>query len=140
MKYWTFKDRPGRWVVMEGCSHKLEQGAAELEIKMWVRGHPVVQGYDGTDVYGTAWIANTAVQRGKEAPDVWQTQEGGSHYTDMKIQPFQYSMANGLDPMQHTIIKYVSRFRSKHGIEDLRKARQTLDLLIAWETEHAVQL
>lgn len=66
---------------------------------------------------------------------VWDTQVGGNHYTKMKIQPFQYSMANGLDPMQHTIVKYVSRFRDKNGIQDLEKAKQTIDLLIAYEKE-----
>lgn len=64
---------------------------------------------------------------------VWSTQVGGSHYTDCAIQPFEYSMANKLDPMQHTIIKYVTRFRSKNGIQDLEKARHTIDLLIAHE-------
>lgn len=63
----------------------------------------------------------------------WDTQEGGSHYTGMAIQPFEYSMANNLDPLQHTVIKYVTRFRDKNGLEDLRKARHTLDLLIEWE-------
>ncbi len=64
------------------------------------------------------------------------TQVGGKHYTDMKIQPIEYSMANDLDACQHTIIKYVSRFRNKGGVEDLRKARQTLDLLIHFETNN----
>lgn len=67
----------------------------------------------------------------------WDTQVGGDHYRKMKIQPFQFSMANRLDPMQHTIVKYVTRFRDKNGIEDLEKAKQTIDLLIAWEKEHA---
>jgi hypothetical protein len=53
----------------------------------------------------------------------------------LAIQPFQFSMANKLDPMQHPIIKYVTRFRSKNGVQDLEKARHTLDLLIAWEKE-----
>lgn len=66
---------------------------------------------------------------------VWDTQVGGNHYTKMKIQPFQFSMANKLDPMQHTIIKYVTRFRDKNGIQDLEKAKQTIDLLIAYEKE-----
>lgn len=48
-------------------------------------------------------------------------------------------MANKLDPMQHTIIKYVTRFRSKHGIVDLEKAKHTLELLIEWEQNHATQ-
>lgn len=60
-------------------------------------------------------------------------QVGGTHYKDMVIQPMTYSMANGLDACQHTIIKYVSRFRHKGGIEDLRKAKHCLDLLIEFE-------
>ena len=67
--------------------------------------------------------------------NAWKTQVGGDHYSKLPIQPFQYSMANGLDPMQHTIIKYVTRFRDKNGIQDLEKAKQTIDLLIAWETD-----
>jgi len=63
------------------------------------------------------------------------TQIGGDHYTKLAIQPMQYSMKNGLDPLQHTIIKYVTRFRDKGGIADLEKAKQTIDLLIEWEKE-----
>lgn len=60
-------------------------------------------------------------------------QIGGDHYRKLKIQPMQYSMANGLDPCQHTIIKYVTRFRDKGGIADLEKAKHTIDLLIELE-------
>lgn len=63
----------------------------------------------------------------------FDTQIGGDHYSKMKIQPFQYSMENGLDPMQHTIIKYVTRFRDKNGLADLQKARHVIDLLIEFE-------
>ena len=63
----------------------------------------------------------------------FDTQVGGDHYSKMKIQPFQYSMKNGLDPMQHTIIKYVTRFRDKNGLTDLQKARHVIDLLIEFE-------
>lgn len=62
-----------------------------------------------------------------------ETQIGGSHYKDMAIQPMTYSMANGLDACQHTIVKYVSRFRQKNGIEDLEKAKHCIDLLIEFE-------
>lgn len=62
-----------------------------------------------------------------------QRQEGGDHYTKLKIQPMQYSMANGLDACQHTVVKYVTRFRDKGGIADLRKAIHTLELLIEHE-------
>lgn len=62
-------------------------------------------------------------------------QVGGGHYKGMVIQPMEYSMKNGLDPCQHTIIKYVSRFRDKAGIEDLLKAKHCIDMLIKFETD-----
>ena len=62
-----------------------------------------------------------------------KTQVGGNHYTKLKIQPMEYSMANNLDACQHTIIKYVTRFRDKNGIEDLEKAKHVIDMLITFE-------
>lgn len=61
------------------------------------------------------------------------TQVGGGHYKSMKIQPMEYSMANGLDACQHTAIKYISRFRLKGGIQDLEKAKHCIDMLIEFE-------
>lgn len=61
------------------------------------------------------------------------TQIGGSHYKNMPIQPMQYSMANELDACQHTIIKYVTRFREKGGVQDLEKAKHVIDMLIEFE-------
>ena len=80
------------------------------------------------------WEPNTSIKQ-----DAWKTQVDGKHYTDCAIQPFEYSMANKLDPMQHTIIKYVTRFRSKNGITDLEKAKHTLELLIDWEKKHGTK-
>jgi hypothetical protein len=63
-------------------------------------------------------------------------QIGGDHYKKMRVQPMEYSMANGLDACQHTIVKYVTRFREKGGIQDLEKAKHTIDLLIEFEKEN----
>lgn len=71
----------------------------------------------------------------KNALDI---QVGGDHYKSMKIQPMEYSMANGLDACQHTAIKYISRFRTKGGIEDLNKAKHCIDMLIQFE-ERGIQ-
>ena len=60
-------------------------------------------------------------------------QVGGNHYAKLAIQPMQYSMKNKLDPAQHTIIKYVTRFRDKNGIEDLYKAIHCIEMLIEYE-------
>lgn len=60
-------------------------------------------------------------------------QEGGTHYKDMPIQPFQYIHANGIPFAEGCVIKYVSRWRAKNGLADLKKARHFLDLLIEAE-------
>jgi hypothetical protein len=63
-----------------------------------------------------------------------EKQVGGSHYRDMVIQPVEYILANGLGFIEGCVVKYVSRHRAKGGVEDLRKARHFLDLLIEHET------
>lgn len=62
------------------------------------------------------------------------TQIGGNHYTKLAIQPMAFSMENQLDACQHTIIKYVVRFRDKNGLEDLLKAKHVIDMLIDFES------
>ncbi len=62
-------------------------------------------------------------------------QVDGNHYKNMKIQPMQYSMANKLDACQHTAIKYITRFRDKGGVADLRKAIHTIEMLIEFEEQ-----
>lgn len=57
-------------------------------------------------------------------------QEGGTHYKEMKIQPIEYILANNLGYCEGNVIKYVSRYKSKNGVEDLKKARHYLDILI----------
>lgn len=56
-------------------------------------------------------------------------QIGGAHYRCLKIQPMEYSMLNDLDACQHTIIKYVTRFREKGGVVDLDKAIHCIEML-----------
>lgn len=62
-----------------------------------------------------------------------ETQIGGNHYKDMKIQPLEFIMANNLPYCEANIIKYVCRYKSKNGIVDLNKARHYLDILIEHE-------
>jgi hypothetical protein len=62
-------------------------------------------------------------------------QVGGSHYKDLKIQPTEFIHANNIPFVEGNIIKYVVRHRSKNGIEDLKKARHYIDLLIQLEYE-----
>lgn len=61
-------------------------------------------------------------------------QVGGTHYTKLKIQPIEYVHANNLGYCEGSVIKYVSRWRDKGGLEDLRKAKHFIDILIELET------
>jgi hypothetical protein len=65
--------------------------------------------------------------------DVWASQVSGDHYRSLAIQPMEYSLANGLDAAQHTVIKYITRFREKGRLDDLEKAKHAIDLLIDYE-------
>lgn len=62
-----------------------------------------------------------------------RAQVGGTHYKNMAIQPFEYIHKNGIGFAEGNVIKYVSRWRAKGGIEDLKKARHFIDLLIEAE-------
>jgi hypothetical protein len=59
-----------------------------------------------------------------------KTQVGGTHYSKHKIQPWDYVAANDLGYFEGSIVKYITRWRDKGGVEDLKKARHFLDKLI----------
>jgi len=62
-----------------------------------------------------------------------EVQVAGDHYKKLPIQPIHYIHANGLQWAEGEVIKYVTRWRLKGGIDDLRKARHILDMLIELE-------
>jgi len=62
-----------------------------------------------------------------------KTQVGGTHYSDMAIQPITYILENNIPFAEGNVIKYVSRWRAKNGVIDLEKAQYQLELLIAHE-------
>lgn len=63
-------------------------------------------------------------------------QIGGSHYKHLKIQPTEFIHANNIGFIEGNIIKYVIRHKDKNGLEDLKKARHYIDLLIKFEYEN----
>jgi hypothetical protein len=94
------------------------------------------------DILKRVYARQKAVEEGKarkaelervETLIALETQVGGNHYSTMKIQPIEYTMKNEMNPLQHTVIKYVSRYKAKNGIEDLKKAIHSLELLIQFE-------
>jgi hypothetical protein len=56
-------------------------------------------------------------------------QVGGAHYAVKAIQPWDFIIANN-------VVKYVSRWKDKGGVEDLKKAQHYLQKLIEVSDEN----
>lgn len=64
-----------------------------------------------------------------------KNQIGGTHYTDMKIQPWELMKSvNTIEEYTayhiNTVIGYLMRHKAKGGLQDIKKARHHLDELI----------
>ena len=60
------------------------------------------------------------------------------HYANNKIEPIDYIVANRLSYCEGNVIKYITRWRGKGGIEDLKKAKQYIDCIIDKEAQPKV--
>jgi hypothetical protein len=69
----------------------------------------------------------------KNRSSAFDRQVGGSHYKNMAIQPIEFIVKNKIPFLEGNVIKYVVRWSIKNGLEDLKKARHYLDLLIEME-------
>lgn len=56
-------------------------------------------------------------------------QVGGDHYKDMSIQPIEFVLANNLGFCEGNVIKYICRYASKNGEQDLDKVIHYVELL-----------
>ena len=63
-------------------------------------------------------------------------QVAGSHYKHCKIQPIEYCVANRLGACESAIIKYITRWHEKGGLNDLNKIKHYVDLLIETEQKY----
>ena len=87
------------------------------------------------ELNGAIWKTELPVQ--DHTPSALDVQVAGSHYKDLKIQPIEYIHANNIPFCEASVVKYVTRWRSKGGIKDLEKARHFIDLLIELESKNA---
>ena len=65
------------------------------------------------------------------------SQVGGNHYKNLAIQPVEYIFKNNIGYFEGCVIKYVTRWKSKGGVQDLEKAKHFLELLIELQEQHA---
>jgi len=52
-----------------------------------------------------------------------------SHYKQGKIEVIEFILDQKFSYLEGNVVKYLSRYKFKNGIEDLNKARWYLDLL-----------
>ena len=95
-----------------------------------VCGDRVIYSTVGGGVSGDCSIDDFVVFFREESVSANSTQVGGEHYKVMKIQPWDFIDANGLGYVEGMVIKYICRYRSKNGVEDLQKAKHAIDKLI----------
>jgi Protein of unknwon function (DUF3310) len=83
------------------------------------------------DAYANRYV-NSDSPSGKDSPLLDQV--GGDHYkTTGSIQPIEFILANNLNFCEGSVVKYIFRWRKKNGIEDLRKAKHYIEILIEEE-------
>jgi len=75
----------------------------------------------------------------EKVPMVDSSQIGGTHYVSKTIQPWDFIVANKLGYLEGNVIKYVSRYQEKGGLEDLRKAKHYLEKLLEVKTNERIQ-
>ena len=56
-----------------------------------------------------------------------------NHYGGSEIDVIDFCQANNLDFMQGNVIKYITRYRKKNGLEDVRKAVEYINRILANE-------
>lgn len=76
------------------------------------------------DEFGSAFIPSSIIGHREERKQV-----GGDHY-QLPIQPIDYIVQNDIPYREANIIKYVTRYKNKNGLEDLKKAQHYLEMLI----------
>lgn len=66
-------------------------------------------------------------------------QVGGEHFKNQVIQTWDFIAANNIGFFEGNAIKYLSRWRSKGGVEDLKKAIHYIEKLIELEIQEDEQ-
>lgn len=56
-----------------------------------------------------------------------------THYTGRGIEPIDFIVSNDMDFLEGNVVKYLYRYKSKNGLQDLRKCHQYLTWLIQRE-------
>lgn len=100
------------------------------QLSMWDRAHHTLQVMDDAAVerWDRAKGAEPSEPTAKVKPqdDIARPH----HYARYAIEPITFIMANNLPFCVGNVVKYVLRYDAKNGLEDLKKARRYIDMMI----------
>ena len=105
------------------CPHNAEHGRLECTLNEDVLMHFT----DGTQK------ATTPVVSSSVTSSALNTQVGGEHYKQMKIQPVEYIHANNLSFLEGNVVKYITRHKTKNKAQDIRKIIHYCTLILQLE-------
>lgn len=133
MGKWIKWDGLGTPSIPAGCTVEIEtrgglEGSAKADDVVWAHHG------DKSDVVAYRVESVPACGSTTRPLDV---QVGGGHYKGLAIQPVEFIHKNGIGFCEGNAIKYLVRWRDKGGVEDLKKAKHYIDLLIDMENQNA---
>lgn len=59
-----------------------------------------------------------------------EVQVGGDHYKTLQIQPIEYILGNNLGWCEGNIVKYITRWKQKGGVQDIKKVIHYAEILL----------
>ena len=85
---------------------------------------------EGHEQYMARRRAEEEIISKQKSPKATDKQVGGDHYKDCAIQPVDYIVKNNLDFLEGNVVKYITRHKTKNGIEDIRKVIHYAELIL----------
>lgn len=98
---------------------------------VWEDGSVYLDREDDWDLVETICKPVVTQAEPKDKP----TESRPPHYANLKIQPDDYIVDNGLGWHEGQAVKYITRWKAKGGVEDLKKAIANINRLIERETK-----
>ncbi len=90
-----------------------------------------------SELIAKGWTPPKDQNGNTDGTSAFKNQVGGDHYQKMKITPFDYAMANNLNALEFSVVKYLRRKGgSEQRLEDLRKLIDCAEKLLEWEKDN----
>lgn len=120
------------WVWWDGEGKPAYTGRVEVEYRDGEKeiAKATAFRWNHIDSYADIVAWRPVVVDSEKVETALDTQIGGEHYKRYVIQPVEFITKNKLGFLEGCVIKRICRYENKNGLEDLKKAKHEIDLLI----------